>query len=516
MHNNYLFLKHLAVELKVKLFGTQLLTCFSQERDELMLGFAKEATEIYLKCTLKPDFSCITVQSEFARAKRNTVNLWEEVYGLDVLEISIFENERAIKIELSNDYLLIIKLFGNRPNLLIFKNEVQIAIFNNSLIADKALNISDFQKQADFSFENFEKVQGNYRKVFFTFGKNLFNYLDSKIEGKTIIEKWNFIQDFLKELEKSIFRIGFLNGIPSLCLFPIENPFFESTNAIDATNAFYLFYQKEFTFGIQKQNLLASLEKEKIKTENYLQNTQGKLEVLKSGQSKEIIANILMANLHQIEEGLSEVELLNFYNDQKLKIKLKSDLSPQKNAENYYRKSKNERIEVETIEKNIENAINKIIGIEVKIEEVKAAENFKELKSFIKIQKKVSEETECPKSLFKEFLFEGNLILVGKNAKNNDTLTFKHAQKEDYWLHARDCAGSHVVIKRNNKENLPNHVIEYAASLAAYYSKRKNETVVPVIFTQKKFVRKPKGVADGQVIVDKESTVMIEPYNPEV
>ena len=207
---------------------------------------------------------------------------------------------------------------------------------------------------------------------------------------------------------------------------------------------------------------------------------------------------------------------MNFYNDQKLKIKLKSDFSPQKNAENYYRKSKNERIEVETIEKNIENAINKIIGIEEKIDKVKAAENFKELKSFIKIQKKVSEETESPKSLFKEFLFEGNLILVGKNAKNNDTLTFKHAQKEDYWLHARDCAGSHVVIKRNNKENLPNHVIEYAASLAAYYSKRKNETVVPVIFTQKKFVRKPKGVADGQVIVDKESTVMIEPYNPEV
>ena len=93
MHNNYLFLKHLAAELKVKLFGTQLLTCFSQERDELMLGFAKEATEIYLKCTLKPDFSCITVQSEFARAKRNTVNLWEELYGLDLLEISIFENE---------------------------------------------------------------------------------------------------------------------------------------------------------------------------------------------------------------------------------------------------------------------------------------------------------------------------------------------------------------------------------------------------------------------------------------
>jgi predicted ribosome quality control (RQC) complex YloA/Tae2 family protein len=514
MHNNYLFLKHLASELKVKLLGSALLSCFSQEKDELMLGFNTYGNDVYLKCTLKPDFSCITIQNEFARAKKNTVNLWSEIYGLKVIDFSIFENERALKIYLENDYLLIIKLFGNRPNLLVYKNNEQIAIFNNALLSDKSLKISDFEKNADFSFENFQKLEGNYRKVFFTFGKNLFNYLDAIIKDYSIDQKWDLIQDFLKKQENPKYQIGFFTDIPSLCLFPIANYKFEFTNAVEAVNAFYLFYQKEFSFSNQKHLLVNALEKEKQKTENYLQNTQTKLETLKSGQSKEIIANILMANLHHLEEGISEVELLNFYTDQHITIKLKKDLSPQKNAENYYRKSKNEEIEVKTIEKNIETAFNKIIEIESQIERVKAAENFKELKSFVKIQKKVSEETESPKSLFREYEFEGNLILVGKNSKNNDTLTLKHAQKEDYWLHARDCSGSHVVIKRKNKENLPNHVIEFAASLAAYYSKRKNEGVVPVIFTQKKFVRKTKGLPDGQVIVDKESTIMIEPFKP--
>ncbi|MCP9768896.1 DUF814 domain-containing protein [Lacihabitans sp. LS3-19] len=515
MHNNYHFLKHLAAELKTKLSGMDLLVCFSQEKDELMLGFAKNETEVFLKCTLKPEFSCITVQNEFARARKNTVNLWEELYGLEVLDSTVFENERALKIELQNHYLLIIKLFGNRPNLLVYKNEEQMAIFNNSLISDKNLKISDFQKKADFSFEHFISLNGDYKKVFFTFGKNVFSYINPKLENLEIEEKWKSIQVFLKDLESPTYHIGIFNELPALCLFPIEEPKYIFTNAIEAINAFYLFYQKEYTFSNQKNTFLNTLIKEKLKTESYLKNTDAKLKALKSGQSKEIIANILMANLHNIKDDLTEVELFNFYNDQPIVIKLKKELSPQKNAENYYRKSKNEKIEVEIIEKNIETAFNKIIEIEGQIADIESTEHFKDLKNTLKSQKKTEAEKESPKSLFKEFNIEGHLILVGKNAKNNDILTLKHAQKEDYWLHARDCSGSHVVIKRKNKENLPNHIIEYAASLAAFYSKRKNESVVPVIFTQKKFVRKTKGLADGKVIVDKESTIMIEPFDPE-
>jgi predicted ribosome quality control (RQC) complex YloA/Tae2 family protein len=514
VHNNFHFLKHLSNELKAILLESILLACFSQEKDELIIGFEKNDQKTFLKCTLKPDFSCLTIQNEFARARKNTVSLWEEIYGLKVQDIEIFENERAIKIELQNNYLLIIKLFGNRPNLLVYHNSDQIAIFNNSLFTDKALAISDFEKNADLSFQNFQNQEGNYRKVFFTFGKNLFNYLDSHILGASVEEKWNFIQEFLKNAETPEYYIGFLNEIPSLSIFQIENYRFKFNSALEATNAFYLFYQKEYTFAYQKQLLLTSLEKEKSKTQRYLKNTQEKLDILKTGQSKEITANILMANLHAINDGITEIELINFYTNTPIKIKLKAELSPQRNAESYYRKSKNEQLEVNAIEKNIENAVSKIFDLEAQIEKVKATETFKELKGFVKTQKKVTEEIESPKSLFREYVFEGNLILVGKNSKNNDTLTLKHTQKEDYWLHARDCAGSHVVIKRNNKENLPNHVIEFAASLAAYYSKRKNESVVPVIFTQKKFVRKTKGLPDGQVIVDKESTIMIEPFQP--
>ncbi len=102
-------------------------------------------------------------------------------------------------------------------------------------------------------------------------------------------------------------------------------------------------------------------------------------------------------------------------------------------------------------------------------------------------------------------------ILIGKNARNNDLLTQRYARKEDLWLHARDVSGSHVVIRRQAGKKFPVNVIEKAAGIAAYYSKRKNDTLCPVIVTPKKYVRKTKDLLEGQVIVDKEEVVLIEP-----
>ena len=103
------------------------------------------------------------------------------------------------------------------------------------------------------------------------------------------------------------------------------------------------------------------------------------------------------------------------------------------------------------------------------------------------------------------------IILVGKNAKANDELTLKVATKNDLWLHVKDVSGSHVVIKQKPGQNYPVSIIERAASIAAFNSKRKTDTLCPVIFTQKKFVRKVKESPPGQVVVEKEDVVMVQP-----
>ena len=108
----------------------------------------------------------------------------------------------------------------------------------------------------------------------------------------------------------------------------------------------------------------------------------------------------------------------------------------------------------------------------------------------------------------------GFTILVGRNAANNDLLTQKYAHKDDLWLHAKDVAGSHVVIRHRAGFPVPEPVIEHAAQLAAWYSRRQNDSLCPVTVTPKKFVRKPKGARPGQVKVEREEVRLVKPANP--
>jgi predicted ribosome quality control (RQC) complex YloA/Tae2 family protein len=112
---------------------------------------------------------------------------------------------------------------------------------------------------------------------------------------------------------------------------------------------------------------------------------------------------------------------------------------------------------------------------------------------------------------YHEFEFQGFKIWVGKNAISNDQLTLKYSHKEDLWLHARDVAGSHVIIKYQSGKPFPKTVIERAAQLAAYNSKRKTDTLCPVAYTPRKYVRKRKGDPAGAVIVEREEVIMVEP-----
>ncbi|RYY10904.1 MAG: DUF814 domain-containing protein, partial [Cytophagaceae bacterium] len=115
---------------------------------------------------------------------------------------------------------------------------------------------------------------------------------------------------------------------------------------------------------------------------------------------------------------------------------------------------------------------------------------------------------------FKVFEDRGFTILVGRNAANNDLLTQKYAHKDDLWLHAKDVTGSHVVIRHRAGQPVPEPVIEHAAQLAGWYSRRQHDSLCPVTVTPKKFVRKPKGALPGQVVVERERVVLVVPANP--
>ena len=154
-------------------------------------------------------------------------------------------------------------------------------------------------------------------------------------------------------------------------------------------------------------------------------------------------------------------------------------------------------LELEKIEEEIEliNSTDDVKGI-------------KKLSKRNKPEKRLQVEERVP---YKRFETEGFTILVGKGARENDELTLKYAKKDDLWLHAKDVTGSHVVLKHQSNKPFPSQVIDKAAQLAAFYSKRKTDSLCPVIVTPKKYIRKPKGLPPGMVHVDKEETILVSP-----
>ncbi|PSL27822.1 NFACT RNA binding domain-containing protein [Dyadobacter jiangsuensis] len=524
MHQNYHFIKQLALRLHSEIAGKVFVEAFSQQKDELIIVFAEQTENepqdreqqqlikpFFIKATLTNSFSCLSFPERFDRARRNSVNLFHDFAEDRVEFVKVCSNERAIQVHFESGRDLIFKLFGNRSNFIALNEEGEVTqLFNNKLSTDRGLTVASLNREIDQSWEAFVANDGRFEPLFPTFGKVANKYLSGKLAGKDdLAERWAIVQEVLREFESSVFYITKIENIPALTLFETGEVVQVLHDPIEALNAFYLAYIRLSGLDKEKADIVRLLKKRIQQTDNYLENTFQKLVDLENATKNDELANIIMANLHVIPERAEKVELYDFYRDQPITIKLKKDLSAQKNAEGYYRKAKNEKIEIDRLNDSLAAREADRKRLQEHLEHIGGIELLRDLRAYIKTNK-LEQGSAAPTidDLFKRLDFMGYTILIGRNAKNSDLLT-KQAHKEDLWLHAKDVTGSHVVVKNQPGRKFPAPVIERAAELAAFYSKRKNDSLCPVIVTPKKFIRKPKGLPDGLVLIDKEDIVMV-------
>lgn len=517
MHLNYYFLRKLSPALESRLRGKSLVVAFSQDKDEIVFGFSSEAsdTSFYIKADLKSDFTSLCFPERFDRARRNSISLFTALYGKKVAAVRVFKNERAIGISFESEECLVFKLFGNRSNILSFDQEgVVRELFNNQLASDFSIRIHTLDRNLDQSYDAFLTHEANVEKLYPTLGKLVRAYLDPLLlDTRSVSEKWDVLRKLVEQLEYPIFYLTEYQFNTTLSLLPVGKVIGEFTDPIAALNAFYYRYISGSNLEKEKTQVVRWLQKRISQTENYLTSSYERLAVIDHSGTNEQFANILMANLHLIPQRAATVELFDFYNGRQVLIKLKPDLPAYRNAELYYRKAKNEKIEVEKLQENIEVRERDLNLLKNHVQEIAGIIHLRELRTYLKVHQVMpgGTDTQAPVELFKVENVLGYTVLIGRNAKNNDLLTRKYTHKDDLWLHARDVSGSHVIIKHQAGKKFPAPVIERAAQLAAWYSKRKNDSLCPVIVTPKKFVRKPKGAPEGAVIVEKEEVVMVVP-----
>jgi predicted ribosome quality control (RQC) complex YloA/Tae2 family protein len=488
--------------------------CFSQSKDELILRFEAAGGSFLIKASLLPGFSCLSFPDNFQRARKNSVDLFPQLIGTRVRGVRQFNNERSFSIQFTDDIDLLFKMHGNRTNILLFQGGSPTELFRNNLIADRELKLETLDREIDWGYENFERHAANLKPIYFTFGKIVWHYLEENgFETKSLETRWQMITQVIKDLSFPRYYIITLEAKPALSLLPTGEIKKMWDEPLPAANDFYYSFTHLFAFSKEQAELLTFLKARIDAGNHYCEKNFTRLAQLERDNNYKVWADLVMANLNNIEPRSEKVILENFYNDYKpAEIKLKKDLSPQKNAELFYKKAKNQHIEIARLKDAISTKQAEVDNVQMKF---KLVESVADLKALRALRSELNPEKESKKQKvplpYHEFHYSGFNIWVGKNAQSNDVLTLQYGYKEDLWLHAKDVAGSHVLIKHQSGKNFPKDVIAYAASLAAYNSKRKNESLCPVIVTPKKFVRKRKGDPPGAVMVDREDVIMVEP-----
>ena len=233
-----------------------------------------------------------------------------------------------------------------------------------------------------------------------------------------------------------------------------------------------------------------------------------------------VYGDLLNTYGYSLKGGESSFTAENFYDDNKeITIPLDKNKSAKENAKKYYdryaklsRTTKALSEEILKTKSDIEHLQSIQTALEVSSDDESLSQIRQELVDFGYIKKHSSSKKQKITSHPYHYISsDGYDIYVGKNNYQNEELTFKVATGNDWWFHAKGIPGSHVILKSNNEEELPDRVYEEAASLAAFYSKAKDADKVEVDYIQKKNIKKVAGAAPGFVIYHSNWSIVVTP-----
>lgn len=270
----------------------------------------------------------------------------------------------------------------------------------------------------------------------------------------------------------------------------------------------------------QAHDIERFIQNEKAKNEKKIGKLERTLTDAEKAEKYKLYGELLTANLYSIKRGDKEARVLNYYSDNQDMLTIPLDIlkSPSENAQHYFHKYQKAKNSVAVVMEQIEKAKEEVAYFDTLLQQIESATNkdVEEIREELmdegylkKRFKKGPKKNKVQKPTLEHYVAtDGTEILVGKNNKQNDYLTNKVAARDETWLHTKDIPGSHVVIR--SKEPNDETILE-AANIAAYFSKAKSSSAVPVDFTKVRYVKKPSGAKPGFVIYENQQTVYVTP-----
>ncbi len=550
MLHTYYTWRALADEWHRALAGSLLGDAFSQVRDELVLAFAQPAAEWMVRISTGA-FRYVFRVEGYSRARRNVATLFEEAQGRTLCGVRVAERDRVLFFELDDGSWFQCWLYGPHPNVLWVApdGQVRAAFQRDEAWRGQKAPIPHPAPVVD-SFEAFCARWRPDRKTLAQAVAAAFPLFDALLAQETVFRagvqvptpgacgetELRRLYDAGRALEKelacpaprcyqadrwtthfALIPLAHLAHLPCEMFHTVDAAVRAAVRRGLAVRAFREAYEPLC------QALKAAIERARRER----QALEAALAAPDRAEQYERWGHLLMAQAPQVPPGAKAVALPDWFGDGTMvRIPLDPTRSAVENAQAYYERARQARQERAALRQRLEEVHRRLPKLEVLLGELEQVDTMAALRAFqqrharelaaLGIGRTGQRQPDAAPAFRRVSLGNGFEAWIGRNARENDALTFRYARKYDLWLHARGVPGSHVILRVPGRNCQPDRkVLERAASLAAYFSKARGSSVVPVVVVPRKYVRKPRGAEPGAVVFEREEVLLVEPRPPE-
>ena len=547
-------------ELHSVLIGGKVSKIFQPNKDEIVLNIYSNSSKYNLDININSAFCCLHLSSN---KKSNPITpnsfcmlLRKHLISAKITDIETNGFDRIVNINFEtynelNDLIskkLIIELMGKHSNIILVNNDNIIIDSLRHISADRnilpanpyALPTSTKLNINETSLENFKNTLANSNKnlidsisnTFYGFSKVFTSYIVSTLNLNNENFSTNDIEIFFNYIQKLILNIDtlhfkceyyFFNNKKDYVLISSENVSNLDVNTF--LDTYYTFKEENDNFENYRKNILKVILNILKKYEKKLLNINNKLEECNKMDEYKLYGELITSNLYRFNNNINidSISLENYYdNNNLIDIKLDKKYSLSMNAKIFFKKYNKLKNTLKIVSEQKIQTRKEIEYLESIIYSLNTSSTIQEIDEiYLEIQenilnkrdmnnKKIDKKNDSLSS-YLVLNIDGYEVLVGKNNKQNDFITFRVANKEDIWFHVKDNSGSHVLLRKKTNIDVSEELLRKCASIAAYYSKCKASSKVEVQYTTIKFIKKPKNSRPGFVTFSKYNSIMVEP-----
>ena len=534
------FLHHMVEELRRELVNGRIQKINQPFEQELVLQIRSNRQSHRLLLSAHPVFGRIQLtQTTFenpAQPSTFIMVLRKYLQGALIESIEQVENDRIVEMTVSNkneigDHIqatLIIEIMGKHSNILLVdksshkilevikhvgfsQNSYRTLLPGSTYIAPPSTeSLNPFTIKDEKLFEILqtqETTAKNLQSLFQGLGRDTANELENILVSDKLSTFRNFFNQETKPCltETSFSPVPFANQV--------GEPF---ANLSDLLDTYYKDKAERDRVKQQASELIRRVENELQKNRHKLKKQEKELLATDNAEEFRQKGELLTTFLHQVPNDQDQVILDNYYTNQPITIALDKALTPNQNAQRYFKRYQKLKEAVKYLTDLIEETKATILYLEsvetvlnqAGLEEI--AEIREELIQTGFIRRRQREKIQKRKKPEQYLASDGKTIIyVGRNNLQNEELTFKMARKEELWFHAKDIPGSHVVISGNLDPS--DEVKTDAAELAAYFSQGRLSNLVQVDMIEIKKLNKPTGGKPGFVTYTGQKTLRVTP-----